>query len=404
MLALLLTLALAGEGQSASTAAPSAEHEWMAGDHMTGEWGGARGWLGERGLQVDLAYTGELFSNVGQTFVTDRGAIDYLGHVDLQLTFDTSKLLWSGGKFVVLAQAQHGSGINARYVGATQTTTNLEADYQAMVTELFYEHTLLDDRLLFRLGKQDHNRDFGSPRYGGNFINDGYGALPLVPAPTYPTTGLGAFGQLQVVPALTLKAGVYEGQPVIGGLGVRSALQDGGGFTTVAGAALKHTLGEAGRNGGTTQVGGWFQRATLPQDSPSQLAPSPTARGGLFLVHDQHLYRDPANEKDGSGLTVVVRFAVTPKDEADPWLYTGVNVAWHGLGPEQNDTVGVGYGTVTYAHALPGQPTTELNLELFYKARLTRWLSLEPDLQYVLHPGGRATDAVVGGLRFKFKL
>ena len=71
-----------------------------------------------------------------------------------------------------------------------------------------------------------------------------------------------------------------------------------------------------------------------------------------------------------------------------------------------NDTVGIGYGTVTYASTYPGQtkPTTELNVELFYKARLTKWVSFEPDLQYVLHPGGAPTDALVGGFRFKFKL
>jgi carbohydrate-selective porin OprB len=40
-------------------------------------------------------------------------------------------------------------------------------------------------------------------------------------------------------------------------------------------------------------------------------------------------------------------------------------------------------------------------VELFYKAHLTPWLSLQPDLQVVLNPGGKYDDAVTAGLRFE---
>jgi carbohydrate-selective porin OprB len=87
------------------------------------------------------------------------------------------------------------------------------------LTELFYEHHLFDDKLRIRIGKQDANREFGTPRFGGNFINNNFGMYPTTPLPSYPTTGLGALVAVQPVAWLTGKAAIYEGSPAVGGSG-----------------------------------------------------------------------------------------------------------------------------------------------------------------------------------------
>jgi len=54
------------------------------------------------------------------------------------------------------------------------------------------------------------------------------------------------------------------------------------------------------------------------------------------------------------------------------------------------------------AQTAAGIPTAgETTVELTYLAAIGSWLTLQPDLQYVIHPGGtRATrNAVVPGLR-----
>lgn len=45
----------------------------------------------------------------------------------------------------------------------------------------------------------------------------------------------------------------------------------------------------------------------------------------------------------------------------------------------------------------------ELIVEASYRAIVTPWLSVQPDLQYVAHPGGVAgrRDALVPGVRVK---
>ena len=55
------------------------------------------------------------------------------------------------------------------------------------------------------------------------------------------------------------------------------------------------------------------------------------------------------------------------------------------------------------AMAAAGTPSTasEFALEASYRAALTPWLSVQPDLQYIINPGGDRglRDALVFGLR-----
>src|SRR5690606_10261554 len=64
-------------------------------DRLTGDWGGLRTALAERGVSVDLAsthYDQGLLSGAGDK------SFEYGGRVDLLVDFDTSRLhLWRGG-------------------------------------------------------------------------------------------------------------------------------------------------------------------------------------------------------------------------------------------------------------------------------------------------------------------
>jgi len=48
-----------------------------------------------------------------------------------------------------------------------------------------------------------------------------------------------------------------------------------------------------------------------------------------------------------------------------------------------------------------GRTNEETAIEVFYKARVSPWISLEPELQYIIAPSGIHPDALVVGLRFQ---
>jgi porin len=384
----------AAEGQPQ----PPAEHGWLDGDHLTGDWGGARSALADRGVTIDVFYASEVF--------TARSESSVLGHLDLAITLDTHKLgLWDGGTLYALGQNNHGNSGITGAVGSAQPVTNLEAEPYTQLTELFLEQTLLDERLRIRIGKQDANRDFGTPRFGGNFINNNFGMYPTSPLPSYPTTGLGAIVAAQPVAWLTGKAAIYEGSPDVGGFGLTSAFQSGNGYTLVGGVAATHHYGPADRDGGTTSAGAWWQSGDFTEVGVA-MPRSFETNAGWFVQNDERIYLHPSDPDDPRGLTVILRASGARPDRTSVTRYAGGSAAWHGIGPRRNDTVGIGAGTFRVAEPLGGSagPGDEWFVEAFYKLRLTAFFSLQPDLQWFHHPGGDGADALVAGLRVKVKL
>jgi porin len=378
-------------------AQPPAEQSWADGDHLTGEWGGARSALAERGVTLDAIYATDVF--------TAHGATAVLGHVDVALTLDSHKLgLWDGGTLYVLGQNSHGSGINA-HVGSAQVVSNLETEPYTQLTELFIEQTAFDERLRIRIGKQDANRDFGTPRFGGNFLNNHFGMFPNAALPSYPTTGLGAIVAVQPVAWLVGKLAIYEASPEVGGLGLSTAFRAGAGYTAAAGAAASHHVGSGGRDGGTTSVGVWRQADEVAEVGVAEPRKF-DSNAGVFVQHDERIYLHPEDAGDPRGLTVIVRFSWARPDRNALGRYAGGSAAWHGLGARTNDTVGIGAGYDTIAAPLgkPLHPGDERFVEAFYKLRLTTFVSLQPDVQWFRHPGGSGGDALVAGMRLKLKL
>ncbi|MBL8950527.1 MAG: carbohydrate porin [Myxococcaceae bacterium] len=339
-----------------------------AAETLTGNWSGARDELADIGLTFDVAFTTETF------YVLPKQAGALMGHLDLALTVDTGKLgLWPGGKLYVLGQVNEGDGVNA-LVGSQNEISNLEARGFTQVAEAFYEQTLWEERIRFRIGKQDSNRDFGTPRYAGNFINNNFGMYPTALLPSYPAPGLGATATVDPLWWLSLRAAVYQGTPQIGGF----SLSPDEGAIGVGGVALKHVF--PGRHGGTTSLGGWAHT---------------NGEWGVMFQNDERIYSHPENPDDGRGLNFITRFSWS-KTSVFPPLYLGASLAWHGLWARDNDTVGAGFG---YFQRQGGGE--ELFFEVFYKARLTHWLSVQPDVQ--VYRVNEAPSALFG-LRAKLKI
>ncbi|APR80401.1 Carbohydrate-selective porin [Minicystis rosea] len=399
------------EAAPATPSEPTGVKAWLLGSYATGTWGGARTWLSDHGLTIDLSYTGEAFGNV-HGGLSIRPAGSYKGHVDLGLTFDTEKAgLWPGGKLFVLGQNEHGGGFTDRYVGAIQTVSNLDtgAANPAVITqlaELWYEQTLFQGLLLLRFGKQDSNRDFGAPRYGGNFVNNAFGAFPNVPMPSFPTPGLGGVIVVEPSKYVVLRAGAYEGQPQIGSFGFDSAAAPGAGAFTMASVAIRHFFGVDQKHGGVTNVAAWHHSGLFPRIARNPDPRDLAGTTGVTLMHDERIYASPKDKDSTAGLHVFVRMSFAEPSRNNDDRYVGGGIAYHGFPWRENDTVGVGFGSMHIQKPLLGSkdPGTEVFVETFYKLRPTPWFSLEPDFQFFHHPGGDGRDAVILGLRSKLKL
>ena len=84
--------------------------------------------------------------------------------------------------------------------------------------------------------------------------------------------------------------------------------------------------------------------------------------------------------------------------------YFGSGMIYKGLlRCRDDDLLGAGVAHLIFSNRLPGQ-TYETAIELFYKAQLSPWAMVQPDLQYIARPNGDGRDAFVFGLRFEVVL
>jgi porin len=241
------------------------------------------------------------------------------------------------------------------------------------------------------------------------YLNAGFGAYPTFTAntnaPTYPLGAPGAAVLWQMTARASVQSGVY-----VGDAGPSNGGDDGFGWRTDHGvlvitqASYSATLGTLP---GTYKAGGYYHTGRF-----DDLRAGSTGRlqgnYSVYALADQALLAGP------DAIPTVAVFAgvgVSPQQDRNPvhaYGQGGVNLT--GVLPgRQKDVLGLGASYTRLgddfvrAHRVAGAPVTrpEAIVELTYQAPVTRFLTLQPDLQLVFDGNQNRRDAVVVGLRLQ---
>jgi porin len=416
-------------------------------DTLTGDWAGARSRLSEKGFEFSMEYTGEFMANVSGG--ARRGEL-YQGLLQTALDFDMEKMGgWKGGVFHASGLWIHGTEPNARgdIAGLTGSAyldpSNIAAYDTYRLYEAWFEQKFFDDKLSIRAGQIAVDEEFVVSDYAALFLNGTCGWPAFLSAtmpsggPAYPVAGIGARVLVRPTEQLTLMAAVTEGdvgeQSLDNRNGTQFRLSDEEGVFSIYEVAycLNHEKDAKGLPG-IYKVGGWYHSGRFDDlgfdtDGMSLAASagiplSHHGNGGVYLDMDQMVFR----EKDGSdeGLGVNCRIAPWLADHRNPIdFYAAGGLVYKGLLPGRDDDrfgVAAHYARVSKvvrdlqraANAIaaaggvpnldPGPvPDHEMGVEVTYQIVLTPWWSVQPDFQYIFHPGGSKAlkDAVVVGLR-----
>jgi porin len=393
---------------------------------LTGDWGGLRPYLESKGLTFTLSYTNDFLANVRGGI--GPGAIG-LGVFQPQLDGDMSKLVGlEGGRFHVHGLVTHGPFFSATYLGNILAVSNLEAGPVARLYSLWYEQNAFNDRFSIRAGLMSADSQFLQSKTASNFINNGISWPTFLAAnlpaggPAYPLPAPGVRVRIKLADNFAFQAAVFSGDPSGGnGSNASAPLPTGTVFSfrgrafVIAEASYLPNQGkDASGLPGAYRVGAWFHTSTRfndqRYDNLGLSLASPMSTGiplehdgdsGVYGVIDQMLYRVPGTEDQG--LSGFARAGGVPNDRNLINFYADGGLLYKGFIPRRpDDKIGVAaaYARVgTNARGLDADTgffggfyfpvrKSETAIEMMYQAQLTPWWLLQPELQYIISPGG----------------
>ena len=168
---------------------------------------------------------------------------------------------------------------------------------------------------------------------------------------------------------------------------------------------------------GQAKAGFWYQTAGF---TSADAASSKVYQGncGVYAVIDQMVYREPVEEptvagnggKSAQGLGWFGRMGFGPQDRNFLGFYSDAGLTYKGLIPTRNDdTFGIAFAcgrltdgaSRTLRDEGPRGVGGEMVLEVSYQCQASPWLTVQPDLQYIINPGATRDDsnALVIGAR-----
>ncbi len=377
--------------------------------------------------KTTLTYDGATISNLDGGLARTS---TYVGNLHLRSMLDLQPGLgWTDTIAFVDALWIHG-GQPDRFVGDALGVNNLSAPAGGQIEELWVEHEFRPSGISVLAGLYDLNSEFYRVQSGGLFLNSSFGIGPEfaqsgVEGPSiFPRTSLGLRLAYKPSANVVLRAAVLDGTPLIRSDESLGAFRRGDGLLYVAELALLGRPGtrmandartRIGRNAmlapyqGKLALGAWHYSTRLARLDPA--TPMSVQRGasGFYLIGDRviaHGLVDPERTLSvfaqlGSGDPGVARFG--------KYVGTGLVVS-SPLRGRSADEFGI-----ALAIARNGAPYrrlqaadlslthTESTVELTYLAQITPWFALQPDLQYVIHPGTdrNVPNALVFSLRFE---
>lgn len=312
--------------------------------------------------------------------------------------FDVDVEAWAGlqgGLLHVHFQTVYGENFSDK-VGDFHPASNIEGFNTTRLFQLCYQGEFADD-YTFRFGLLSLDDHYMLSEHSALMINSSFGPLPVQsgnsPAPIWP---LGA-PAVNVIRSWDgsgyLQAGVFDGnageeETNDDGLHIRLNSDDGAMFMVEGGVPV--SLRE---RSGMLQLGGFYDSGEFEDFSTGG-----TRRGmpALYAGWDQD-WTDRlsswirAGFAFGGGATVVRNYADAGLVFRRPFL------------GRKNDAAGIGVSYTDfgsdYMNANPATQDGETVFELTYQLVVSEYLSIQPDVQWIVNPHAGDSDALIVGVR-----
>lgn len=396
--------------ESAKTKPPS----FWESPTLTGEWGGLRKTAEDRGITMPVTYTVDLFGN---PLGGNSQGVAYTGVLSLGTNIDFEKLVgWKGASFGMQWYWIDGQDLSARHINNLFTVDGLAGFSTFRLGSLWFQQNLFSDKFSLRVGILSLDSEFDNSAVGSLFVNSAFGWSPFLTnnipngGPQYPMGAPGIRLALNPVNWFTYQAAITQGNVYpqnVNRHGFRWRLSKETGFLAVQ-EAIFH-LNPTGKYWGNYRFGSWL----FSGDTPSPADPSVNLHNtyGFYFMGEQMILPTSAEDKN-QGLSAFGHIAFAPPHRNTFELYVDGGLTYTGIcSCRPNDSVGIAlaYGELSNRAILgmaddeETRPSRggEFLLEATYRCQVTGWMTIQPDLQYIVNPGGVGAipNALVLGVR-----
>ena len=391
-------------------------------------WEIQRQWYRDRGVTFAGILTNDGFVNVQGGI--KRGAV-FEGKFEGIVGVDFGRLAGLQGlTFFSNFFQTHGNGGPGRsLVNGLDTISNIEALPSIRLSELWLEQKFWEGRAGLRVGQLTTDSEFYNSQYFNIFLTSDWPTITSTGlpggGPAYPLSTPGVRLKLDPTPNVSMLLAVFNGDPAGPGCqnpeicnrhGLNFRVKD----PPLLIGELQYRYNQdpkaTGLAGGV-RLGAYhhfgtfndlrFDTLGLSLAHPASSGVARRFRGnqGVYAVFDQQLYR-PAGGDAFSGITAFTRIGAATSDRNLNDFYLEGGVISTGMVPGRPlDAIGAVF---LYSHIsdrarafdrdlqlfLQSYPLRnyELSFELSYAASVVPGWTLQPNIQYVMHPGGNVPD------------
>jgi porin len=366
---------------------------------MAGDWGGARTEAAEAGVTFRGDYVSETFSVLDGGLRRGGG---YTQQIRVGADFDMDRLAgWSGAVVHLTFNDRRGKGVSSDVVGNRLPIQEAYGGQYARLTELSVEQRFDGGRLDLRAGFFAMGNDLGGMAIGCNLVNAAFCAHPLSMSGdsgwyNYPNARWGVAARYAVRPDLLVRTGVYQVNPALNDK--RNAWRPfaAGSTGVMLPLELEYDRGAAGGLPGHYKLGAYYDSSRVTRQGESGTV---KGRYGVYLLADQMIWREGRGNR---GLSLFGQFTSNPKASAPITRWYEAGLVKTGTFPGRDaDTIALG---LIHARLNPrlrqayvdtaappvdygALPAGETAIELSYGWQANRWLTVRPDVQYIMEPG-----------------
>ena len=388
---------------------------WLDQRTMFGDWLGLRSALKRYGIVPTITWVTDVQGNPVGGQRQGLREFDTL-YVEVDVALET--LIGAPGTaFHVGVSQRSGTSLSELDIGNVWNVAQTCCDASFFLVDLYLEQPFLDNRLSVRAGRIAMGDEFMTSPLYWLFVNAAIDSNPggifqnAPGASVYPQATWGLRVRANPTPETYAMVGLFNGDPTLG-----ASAKHGADFTMRGplfaigeiGYQLNQGPGSTGRPG-NYKIGAYYNGGTFTDflrdrsGGFAQLTGEPlrTAEGtaGWYVLADQMVYR----EGGAQGLTPFVSIVVAPNASINAVpLFVNGGLVYRGAIPRRDNDVaafGVVYGQFSRdlrqgqrLARQTGIPATiqddEMVLEWTYVAQVARWLAVQPNVQYVIKPGG----------------